>query len=131
MATKLCAVFIVVVALIALPRRAGAQSVNGLWDATVLVNRATEVGHGTAISEVRPPEALIYIRQADYDTTYTVTINGNPYSYATASTSRATIATDFIAEELLGVLEDAGLDDDYTIVRYGSTIHITRIDEAA
>jgi thiol-disulfide isomerase/thioredoxin len=38
MATKLCAVFVVVVALIAFPRRAGAQSVNGLWDATVVVN---------------------------------------------------------------------------------------------
>src|SRR3954470_23907 len=38
MTTKLCAVFSVVVALIAFPPRAGAQSVSGLWDATVLVN---------------------------------------------------------------------------------------------
>jgi thiol-disulfide isomerase/thioredoxin len=37
MSTKLYAVFIVI-ALIGFPQRAGAQSVNGLWDATVLVN---------------------------------------------------------------------------------------------
>ena len=38
MTTKLSALFLVILALIAFPSRAGAQSVNGLWDATVLVN---------------------------------------------------------------------------------------------
>ena len=38
MTTKLSALFVVLLALIAFPSRAGAQPVNGLWDATVLVN---------------------------------------------------------------------------------------------
>ena len=38
MTTKLSALIVVLLALIAFPSRAGAQSVNGLWDATVLVN---------------------------------------------------------------------------------------------
>src|ERR1700716_2126521 len=38
MTTKLSTLIVVLLALIAIPSRAGAQSVNGLWDATVLVN---------------------------------------------------------------------------------------------
>ena len=38
MNTKLSALLVVLLALVAFPSRAGAQSVNGLWDATVLVN---------------------------------------------------------------------------------------------
>jgi thiol-disulfide isomerase/thioredoxin len=38
MTTKLSAVAVVLLALVALPSRADAQPVNGLWDATVLVN---------------------------------------------------------------------------------------------
>ncbi len=38
MTTKLSALIIVLLALVAVPSRAAAQSVNGLWDATVLVN---------------------------------------------------------------------------------------------
>src|SRR3982751_6677322 len=38
MTTKLSAVLVVLLTLVALPSRAVAQPVNGLWDATVLVN---------------------------------------------------------------------------------------------
>ncbi len=38
MNTKLSALLVVLLALVAFPLRAGAQSVNGLWDATVVVN---------------------------------------------------------------------------------------------
>ena len=38
MNTKRSAFIVVLLALVACPSRAGAQSVNGLWDATVLVN---------------------------------------------------------------------------------------------
>jgi thiol-disulfide isomerase/thioredoxin len=38
MTTKLSALIVVLLVLIAVPSRAGAQSVNGLWDATVVVN---------------------------------------------------------------------------------------------
>jgi thiol-disulfide isomerase/thioredoxin len=38
MTTRLSALIVVLLALIAVPSRADAQSVNGLWDATVLVN---------------------------------------------------------------------------------------------
>ena len=38
MTTKLSALIVVLLALVAVPSRAGAQSVSGLWDATVLVN---------------------------------------------------------------------------------------------
>src|SRR5258708_20550026 len=38
MTSKLSAVLVVLLALVALPPRAVAQPVNGLWDATVLVN---------------------------------------------------------------------------------------------
>src|SRR5438445_6280065 len=38
MTTKLSAVLVVILALLAAPSRAAAQSLNGLWDATVVVN---------------------------------------------------------------------------------------------
>jgi thiol-disulfide isomerase/thioredoxin len=38
MTTKLSALLVVLLALVALPQRAAAQPVNGLWDATVVVN---------------------------------------------------------------------------------------------
>src|SRR5471032_3300761 len=38
MTTRLSALILVLLALVAVPSRASAQSVNGMWDATVLVN---------------------------------------------------------------------------------------------
>jgi thiol-disulfide isomerase/thioredoxin len=38
MTKKFSAVLLVLLALVAIPSRAGAQSINGLWDATVLIN---------------------------------------------------------------------------------------------
>ena len=52
-------------------------------DYTFVANRAvTVLKHGT-ISHARPPEALVFIKQASYNTTYAITLDGNAYTFAT------------------------------------------------
>lgn len=100
-----------------------------IQDTTVLINKTQVPGKGTTSAPVRNPEALVYIRQADYGTTYTVTIDGDDHSYATAESGRTLISTDYIATQIVTLLVAAFAN--FTFTRYGSTIHVKRTDLGA
>lgn len=104
-------------------------------DYTFLVNKSQTVSRGTTQSPAQAFEALIFVRQADFSTSYSVTLNGITVSLTTTTAddpaSRGLIGTDAIAEALLELLEaNSQLDADFTFTLYGSTIHVTRTDGA-
>lgn len=112
-----------------------------IGDATVIVNTTKYVNIDPTLTETRPPEALIYIRHADYSTRYSVTYQweaegggtvGNTIGFVTpiltSPATRGEIATDEIAQELVDLLEaeTALTDAGFVFTRIGSIIHATR-----
>ena len=111
-----------------------------IGDATIIVNTTKYVSVNPTLGEARPPEALIYIRQADYSTTYNVTLSGldgessfgsSVFTTTPALTNpsvRGDIATDEIASALLANLEGASVltDAGFVFTQIGSLIHVTR-----
>lgn len=101
-------------------------------DTTIIVNRGVEVAQGDEKAPAQALDALVYVRQADYATTYQVTINDIPVAILTVAASapeaRQTISTDQIATDLITALEAEPLLDDFTFTQLGSTIHISRAD---
>lgn len=55
-----------------------------LNDYTFVLNRKAVVKTLSALSPKRQPEAIVFIKQASYNTTYQLTLNGNVYSTLTA-----------------------------------------------
>lgn len=103
-------------------------------DYTFIVNRDTTVlrDSGTTVT-ARPPEALVFVRQADYSTDYTVTVDGNVFTHtttnATAPADRAGITSEAIAAALKTLI-DATLSATHTVTRTGSSLYIKRINNA-
>ena len=119
-------------------------------DSTFIVNKNTVVAKGTATASTRNPEALVYVKQADYSSTYRLKLtkggSSSTVEFATkASTqgnSGATQAaergasTDLIAQNLntfSGSVVNTTYYDDITngsavsgltITRYDSVLHI-------
>lgn len=83
-------------------------------DTTFIVNKNTAVAQGTATSPTRNPEALVYVRQADYSSTYRLKVTKGATTetveFATKSSTQDTTtdtqnaergaSTDLIAENL-------------------------------
>ena len=123
-------------------------------DTTFIVNKNTTVAQGTATSPTRNPEALVYVRQADYSSTYRLKITKGSTTetveFATKSSTQDTTAetqnaergasTDLIAENLdtfsattvdinlYKNITDASAISGITITRYGSVLHIQSTD---
>lgn len=99
-------------------------------DTTVIVNRDKTVTRGTTKSAAQVYEALIFVRQADFATLYSVTIDGKTVGIKTidqaTSATREAIGTDTIAANLMTELTNA-FSDDFNFTQYGSTIHIQPI----
>ena len=97
-----------------------------LW----ITNLGIEAASIEETVETPAPQALIYIRQSDFGTTYTVEVDGTPVEYTTAvggvAEDRANIDTGKVAEALMELLEDLFLDFEFE--RFGSTIHMSRTD---
>jgi len=123
-------------------------------DSTFIVNKNKVVAKGTARSPVRNPEALVYVRQADYASTYRLKLtkggSTSTVEFATLSSTQDTTAatqaaergasTDLIAENL-NTFSGTGVSTTYykditngsavtglTLTRYGSVIHIQSTD---
>lgn len=123
-------------------------------DSTFIVNKNKTVAKGTATSPVRNPEALVYVKQADYASTYKLTLtkgsSTSTVEFATMSSTQSSTAlaqnaergasTDFIATNL-NTFSGTGVDSTYyqnitnasavtglTITRYGSVLHIQSDD---
>lgn len=96
-----------------------------IGDSTVIVNRSKVTEKGTTKSAVTPKEALLYVKQGDYKTKYIAVLDGNTVTHETPATGRELIATDYIATELrTKLLAIAAVNNNYTITRYGSALHI-------
>ena len=97
-------------------------------DYTFVCNRTIVTAKSNTVTTVRPFEALYYVKNGQYSTTYKITVNGSEVaSYTTldnsASSNASSIATDNIATELYNDLTSnlAG----YTVVRDGSIIYVS------
>lgn len=123
-------------------------------DATFIVNKNTTAAKDTTTSANRNPEALVYVRQADYSSTYRLKItkggSTSTVQFATKSSTQANTtatqnaergaSTDIIAENL-DTFSGTGVSTTYydnivngsavtgiTITRYGSVLHIESTD---
>jgi hypothetical protein len=123
-------------------------------DVTFIVNKNTVVAQGTTTSPTRNPEALVYVRQADYASTYrlklTKGVSTSTVEFATKSSTQASTgdtqnaergaSTDLIAENLNTFsgtsvntsyyenITNASVVTGLTLTRYGSVIHIQSTD---
>jgi hypothetical protein len=101
-------------------------------DTTYIVNRGKVVTSGTTKSEAGVTGALLYVRQADYATKYSVTINGFTLDLtteaATDPSARIAINTDEVALALAALLTTQLLYAGFNVRRFGSTLHIYRND---
>jgi hypothetical protein len=123
-------------------------------DVTFIVNKNTIVAKGTTTSPTRTPEALVYVRQADYASTYRLKItkgaSTSTVEFATKSSTQDTTSatqnaergasTDLIAENL-DTFSATAVNTSYyenitngsevtgiTITRYGSVLHVQSTD---
>ena len=120
-------------------------------DSTFIVNKNKVVAKGTATSPTRSPEALVYVRQADYSSTYRLKItkgaSTSTVEFATKSSTQDSptsntqnaergASTDLIAQNL-DTFSASTVNANYyenitngsavtgiTITRYGSVLHI-------
>lgn len=104
-------------------------------DYTFLLNRNITAAMQTALTPTRPKEALIWVRQGAYGLTYSVTIGGTTKTFKTPDGSTAAhseqVATDYITTQLVNAFKaDTAWVALFTIVQYGSTIHVRRKDAA-
>ena len=93
-----------------------------IGDYTFMINRTKKVTKATTKSASRNPEALIWIKQADYATKYSVIIDGNTFEHVsyrkadstswTSSPYESKVTTEFIAKDL------------YNMITGGSSIHV-------
>lgn len=123
-------------------------------DVTFIVNKNTVVAKGTTTSPTRNPEALVYVRQADYASTYRLKItkggSTSTVEFATKSSTQDTTSatqnaergasTDLIAQNL-DTFSGTSVNTSYyenitnasavtgiTITRYGSVLHVQSTD---
>src|SRR5690606_16777005 len=80
-------------------------------------------------SAVSEPQALVFIKQFAYGTKFTVTINGDPFSYQTSDVDASDTWTDLVASEIKTAI-DADLSSTFTVVQQGSVLHIKRTNGA-
>lgn len=84
----------------------------------------------TRKAPVQTPQAVLYVEQADYSTTYAVTIDGLVVEYETLSGSdpsaRRQIATDNIAAEMRAALVNAL--PGFSVDQFGSMLRVQRSD---
>lgn len=119
-------------------------------DTTFILNKNKVVAKDTTTSPARGPEALVYVKQADYSSTYRLKLtkgaSTSTVEFATKSSTQASTAdtqnaergasTDLIAENL-DTFSGTGVSSTYydnitngsavtglTVTRYGSVLHI-------
>ena len=101
-------------------------------DHTFVLNRKVVVQKLSTTSPVRAPEALIFIKQASYNTTYTVIINGAGYGFTTADgVAPADQPADSLSSaEIAGNLASQiiAAQSAFTVGVTNSTIWLTRKD---
>lgn len=101
-------------------------------DTTIVTNRGIATKRGTKKTPLKPFDSLIYIRQADYGTTYRVTINGVSVAIQTVTgdtaAARPDISTEKVAADLLSALIAETQLSDFVFTQIGSTISIANLN---
>lgn len=103
-------------------------------DSTFLVNRQLEVKRGSTFSDAVEHEALLFVRQADFGTTYSVALDGEFVSVWTpgeaSADSREAVSTDKVAKQLYDALRSTltKIPTKFDISLLGSTIHVKKKD---
>lgn len=96
-------------------------------DYTFFLNKDVVTALGPETHKVRRHEALVYIRQGNYATTYTVIINGTKLTFTTSSTDPDEIQTQAIAERMATLIQGTGM----LVEVSGSTILVVHPNDAA
>ncbi|MDE7065977.1 MAG: hypothetical protein K2O70_11035, partial [Desulfovibrionaceae bacterium] len=102
-------------------------------DYTFVLNRRVTVKASETLSPKRPPEAIVFIKQASYNTTYTVTLDGRSVSFTTldgvapADEPADRLSSKEIAESLADQLRTAP-GTPYSVTYSNSTVWIRRTD---
>lgn len=104
-----------------------------IGDTTVIVNRGVVCKAGSTKTAAAKHEALLSVRQADFSTQYSVTLNGIRIAIRTINmddpSSRISISTEVVTEDLLKAIQaNTILNSLFDFTLYGSTIHIVRKD---
>jgi hypothetical protein len=97
-------------------------------DVTFITNRNKIVRKGARLSPSRAPEAIVYFRQTDYSTKYTLTLDGTDVVYDTPAGSTSAlegIKTDLSARALAGLI-DTKLGFSFNARVIGSSIYLTK-----
>lgn len=99
-------------------------------DYTWVVNQTVVTEMAATTKATRGHEALVWIRQGNYKTDYTIKLDGtHTVTYQTSATDLDTLRTNNIAAQIkIGI--DAIGGAPYTVTAYGSTLHIVRVDGA-
>ena len=92
-------------------------------DYNFVLNRTKTVTKLATTSPTRNPEALVVLRLAGYDTTYTVTLDGTNYSFNTPQTG--TVSIESIVNSIAG-----SIPAPFTTTTVSNVVHITRTDGA-
>jgi len=123
-------------------------------DSTFIMNKNTVVAKGTATASTRNPEELVYVKQADYSSTYRITLtkggSSSTVQFATKSSTQGNsgatqaaergASTDLIAQNLntfsgsvvnttyYDSITNGNAVSGLTITRYDSVLHIQSTD---
>lgn len=100
-------------------------------DYTFVVNTTKTAAMDTTKTTVRNTEALVTVVAGNYNSDYSVTLNGTTYTYTTSGTDSNTLKTTAIADGLRSYLQGGGgytAPAGITVSRIGSTLWIRRSD---
>ncbi len=102
-------------------------------DYTFIVNKTITAKRGSTKAAAKVFEALLFVRQSDFSTEYTVTLQGVTVTMKTVDMAhpqaREKIATDSVASDLKDTMDaHTQLAADFTFTLYGSAVHVTRTD---
>jgi hypothetical protein len=99
-------------------------------DYTFIVNRTVTVGATTETATAKSYEALIFVKQGDFATKYTLIVDGTEISYTTVDgndpSQRSEIDTVVIAADIKAQLD--GALTGFTTTQYGPVVHIVKAD---
>lgn len=95
-------------------------------DYTFILNRDVVTAMTSETQPVRNPEGIVYVRQGNYATAYTVVVGGLTFTHTTGSTNAVDIQTDNIAIALVSLMTaNATFNSLYNVSRMSSTLWIT------
>ena len=95
-------------------------------DYTFITNRSVTVNLGNSTSPALDREAIVFIKQGDFQKDYTITLDNTDYTYTTGNNENGSNAdTEKIARNLRDLINGSA---GYTAVSAGNIIKIERVD---